>query len=713
MDLAEVWVSLGNTARAESLARSITHLDEQDAALTAVAAAVAVRDPGRAYSIASTVTDPSWRALAIAQLAAVEDRPEQAADLVKQAGEIARSIDNPDLQSTTLTQIAATLANSHPGAAENIVREAARPVVHDPVFSQIAKALAVRDPDRAEAIASAAVGMEWQAIGLAGVAAVVAKSDSKKAASLISRAESIARGINSRFGLEFTLAEMATEIAGVAPDRAEDLACEITDPSRLATALGAVAAKVASSGAGRGVSIAALADCVAMWIFDADERAAVSLRLAEVLANLDPGRSCSLLERAERAAERVWDQSNVLSDLAAVVVSTDPQRAEALADKIQDPYHQAKAFARLAAGTADADVSLALGFVAKAEKVARSVASYQREQELAKIASAIAVADPDWAETVAGSVASFDNRALALTRVAAVIAAADPNRAERLVMQADKLASFVADSDDRAMAVMDVAGEMAASDPERAVAFAFTLADNFWRARALARVAAVDSRRAVSLAARAEKIARSVPDPDRRAWALMDIAGAFAVRDLDRAVAVASSEDDPYWRALALSKVAEVAGASHPDRAAGLANRAVAVTHSIRYPDVREECLVEVLAALAASDRARADKYARSLDGHLQDRALSNVAISAASKDAAWAREVAGDILDRELRALTLAKMAVVVPAESVKGLLASALQVGMWQSCIMEVIRVDRLTASEIGIEYAYLAGLRPRVPQ
>ena len=113
---------------------------------------------------------------------------------------------------------------------------------------------------------------------------------------------------------------------------------------------------------------------------------------------------------------------------AAIAQAGDPDRAEALARTITEPYYEARALADVAAAIAQA------GDPDRAEALARTITSPDaRALALAEVAAAIAQAgDPDRAEAIARAITDVVESDLAAILRAAVAEAKNTDRPEAL-----------------------------------------------------------------------------------------------------------------------------------------------------------------------------------------------------------------------------------------------------------------------------------------
>ena len=93
------------------------------------------------------------------------------------------------------------------------------------------------------------------------------------------------------------------------------------------------------------------------------------------------------------------------------------------------------------------------------------------------------------AERTAQSITNDLWKAIALASIAEAQAATDPDRAARLLADAERAAQSITDDPEKAIALVRMAGALAATDPDRAERIAQSIAEDLWKARALARVA--------------------------------------------------------------------------------------------------------------------------------------------------------------------------------------------------------------------------------
>ncbi len=270
------------------------------------------------------------------------------------------------------------------------------------------------------------------------------------------------------------------------------------------------------------------------------------------------------------------------------------------------------------------------------------------------------------AERVAQSITDAIGKAPELARIAEALAVSDPDRAARLFTVAEQAADSITSEEWKALTLAEVAKALTSSDPHRAVGLAQSITGKKKRASALVQVAevlaALDPDRAAGLITDAERLAQSITAEGERASALAEVARVLAVLDRDRAAGLitgaerlAQSITVERERAPALAKVATVLAVSHPDRAAGLAQ-------SITGKIPKVSALTQVANALAASDPDRAARLIADAE-HVAEsitaegeraRAVAAVAATLAASDPEKAISLAQSITDEFWNALAL-----------------------------------------------------------
>jgi tetratricopeptide (TPR) repeat protein len=256
-----------------------------------------------------------------------------------------------------------------------------------------------------------------------------------------------------------------------------------------------------------------------------------------------------------------------------------------------------------------------------------------------------------------------------------VCAGEDPPDLEamvRLAMHRDRLRDRNSNTPTHLPKVWVLLGQV-----NRAETIARSIADLDRKVSALRSVAEAvaetgDQERAAALLREAETTARSITNPIGQAWMLQSVAVALAkAGDPTRAEAIARSITDPHRRVSALTRVAEaVTEKGAQGGAATLLRQAETIARSLTDPKRQASTLAEVAAALAkAGDPTRAEAIARSItDPHWQVSALTWV-VEAVTEKGAQERATAllrqAETIARSLtdpnEASTLAEVAVAV----------------------------------------------------
>ncbi|HET9654549.1 MAG TPA: helix-turn-helix domain-containing protein [Kineosporiaceae bacterium] len=403
---------------------------------------------------------------------------------------------------------------------------------------------------------------------LASAAATLAAADPGQAGVLLDRAETAALGVVDPAGRARALAVVAAAMQSSDPDRAEaltdqaaDLAETLPDGPAKAQALAEVAVAVADGDPDEGARLAELAWQIGADLTDPAARASTLTQLARTVHGVDPGLAADALAEAERALTGVGDglvraglrtaisAARALTDPAPVPHPLSPAIPTRPTDQIRptpagpgpagpdpvgsgavrdgDGFVDAGArgvprptpVAAVVAG--DSGTGPSVGARASSSSggtgVRRSWGSGRATgwEVVGAAARAVAVTDPDQAEKVALSVHDVAGRSWVLTEVALVVAATSVDRAVEVI---GKIPGELA----RVNALELLGDAVAAAEPERATRL-YAEADRLARTH-LRAVAAVDPGSAAGLA-------RGVPDPTARAWALVEVAAAVGTRD--------------------------------------------------------------------------------------------------------------------------------------------------------------------------------------
>ena len=357
--LPAVWAALGQDARAEALARSITDPYQQAQALQAVAEGLvqagrheqATRIATDAEAVARSITDPGRQAWALQAVAAALTQ----AGRDEQAEALARSITDPDRQAWALQAVAAALtqAGRHE-QAEALARSITDPDQQAWALQAVAAALTQAGRhEQAEAVARSITDPDQQAQALQAVAeGLVQAGRHEQATRIATDAEAVARSITDPGRQAGALQAVAEGLVQAGRDeQAEAVARSITDPGRQARALQAVAEGLVQAGRHeQATRIATDAEAVARSITDPDRQARALQAVAEGLTQA--GRH----EQAEALARSITDPYQQARALQAVAEGLTQagrhEQAEAVARSITDPYQQAQALQAVAAALA-------------------------------------------------------------------------------------------------------------------------------------------------------------------------------------------------------------------------------------------------------------------------------------------------------------------------------------------------------------------------
>jgi hypothetical protein len=289
-----------------------------------------------------------------------------------------------------------------------------------------------------------------------------------------------------------------------------------TDAGRLVTAIERVLA------AAPGLAIVSSAP-EAQGVRSAGNAAGETAHTSPGPARNDLARVTPLLADAEDIARSIIDKSQkawALQGVAAVLATTNPDRAEDIARSITNETVRASALCQVAKVVAATNPY-------RAEDIARSIIE-ESEKARALYEVAKAATNPEHAarlltdvESIARSITDKSQKAWALSRVAEALAITNPEHAAQLLTDVESIVRSITDKSRKARALSRVVEALAATDPDRA-----------------------------------EDIARSITDEPNGVWApLREVAKALAATDPDRAEDIARSITDEYDKESALSEV--------------------------------------------------------------------------------------------------------------------------------------------------------------
>ena len=596
---------------------------DRDAALTAIASAIAHADPDHALTTAERIDEPGYKAQALASIAAAQagTNPGRAGQLTDQAVTVSRRTHTRREFEGALPAIVAALAALARTDPDRALAATDRlPADKALVLADILPALAGADPDRALAAADHIDALAYKAEALARIAAALASTDPGRARRVADQALAAANSIDYPGYKVDALAGIAAALAGTDPDRALAAAGRMTETRPRAKALAGIAAALAGTDPDRALA-------AADRIYPSVHKARALAEIAAALSGTDPGRAGRLADQAlatvDLIDEPVWTHKPLaLIQIASALGGPDPDRAVAAANRVDDPGFKAEALAGIAAALSGTDPGRA-GQLADRALAAAGLCDHHGLKVAALVSiiaalAALAHTDAEYALAAADRIDDPGFKARALAGIAAVLADTDPGRASQLADQAAAAARV--DPETKARALAGIATVLAGTDPGRAGRLAnqaLAAADRIDeqpadKARALADIAAklagIDAGLALSAADRIE-------DPEIKWKALAAVAAVLASTDAEYALAAADRIDDPGFKAWALAGIAAVLADTDPGRASQLADQAAAAARVHRGPEAKALAIAGVAAALAVTAPSRA--------GELADQALA------------------------------------------------------------------------------------------
>jgi hypothetical protein len=319
----------------------------------------ATRVPADALRIAQSITDETWRARALVDVARAMKAtdPDRASRLLAEAEHLARSSNTfGDSWVIALTEIASAKAATEPDRAEQLAQSMADYEMDGWVFAAGARAVAATDPDRAEGFIQSVTYSWLKARTLAEVAGAVAATEPDRASRLLAEAEHLAQSIEGDDSKTRTLTDIAGAVAATDPDRASRL---LAEAEHLAQSIGEKhwkartltdIARAAATDPDRASRLLAEAERLAQSLWDKGQRASGLADVAGAVAATDPDRASRLLAEAERLAQSLWSKypkAAALANVAKAMASTDPDRAERLAQSITNDELKASALAMI------------------------------------------------------------------------------------------------------------------------------------------------------------------------------------------------------------------------------------------------------------------------------------------------------------------------------------------------------------------------------
>ncbi len=633
--LPRAWAMLGQSYRAEALARSIPNPQTQTEMLVELVETVAATDADRA------------RQLGVA------------------AEQVARTIPDSIDQHRALVTVAGALAAADPDGAEQIARsipdsyEQARALmrIHDPP-SSIDRARA-RQLTAAIENLTVTIMSEYERVEvLVWLAEALAATDVDRAAQLVIAAEQISRRILHAGARTEAMALLVRAVTVLNVDWARRLA---------ATAEQVVRANPDSDQLF--LPVLRLVEAVALFDADRAERIAHSLtymahrmealvRLAGAVVATDPEHARQVAAVAERMLHRDWPhqvsyfRARTLLDLAETFSAVDRDRsghfaaaAEQAAVEIISEQHRAEVLVRIVKVVGRLDAEAVNRIANAAEQAARSVRDPEyRSHALAVLVEAMASIDHSRAEQIAYSIPDPDYRAQSLVSVVEAIAGFDGDRAKQLANMAERTARTVTHPSYRTDVLTRLAQVLAVIDVDRAEGVARCVDDLHGQMRMLvglvAAVAPVDFNRA-------DRIAQSIIHPIYRTQALAELACALATSDADRAERIVRGISDPDFQAHALIRLVEALTPVDFSRARRLAAIATRAINNLTNRDDELRALARLAAALAPIDTRRAAHIVLNMsDSRYRVQAITGMVSALATIDTDYAEQITRRISD-------------------------------------------------------------------
>ena len=622
----------------------------------------------RAEALACSITDPYARVEALASLmqaAAVAGDREHAVTLAATAESVARDIaDHEDRVSAIVAIVVRLAACSEADQAESVARKVTDPDEQALVYATLAQALAkAGDSARAEALADSFAEPDLRAKVLCIVALAAAEAGERASAvSLATRAQADTADIEepeAELGVWIAL----VEVAAAADDYGAAVAFA-AEAETVARSLDGLLARYEALTAVSETLLGLARDIAASG--DHDQAAEVAHDAEMVGGDIDDP------FMRHQAVAGVYD---VMVDLVRVTARDgELDRAESFAREISNPYRQIEALAVLAqecaaAGVADRAAALS-GTVEAAVRGDADPDPDWQIRMLTILAQGAAIgADHRRAEAVfrlaekiaRGAADRREQAGIEAVLARAAAAAGDYRRAAVIIGNAGAVADRVADQRQRGGALADL-GEAAADlvraaakagQHDHADAIARSISDSAWQAQLLqvnlrAAIQAGDYDRAFELSAAAKVVAEGITDPGeqvrsltRLAEAMTELAWAWAeTGEKDRATAVATTAETVAVtitnlgdRTLAWAELTRaVAATGDNDRVAALAVATEALARTIGDPYQQAMTLIIIVEALTATGEVGRAAALADLAGNIaRDIPTAN--------DRSWAQE--------------------------------------------------------------------------
>ncbi|WP_410626757.1 caspase domain-containing protein [Amycolatopsis sp. cmx-8-4] len=423
--------------QAEWISTRITDSAKRDEVLGNVAKTTARGDPDLAERIAAQIAHGQTRAVVLSELGRLlhSTDSDRAGRLFADAEAILRPTAGDYWAENALATVAITVASCDAGHAERLVAAINEESHKHRAMLEILENLPPGDTELFDRIAltlerTAASGDKsgtYRTLLLRLLGKAVAQRDRDRAGRLFTEVErgvmsidwqtvvrtsktpyraapaDVERVAANWMGLE--LNQLAQAAAPTDPQRAHRVAAMIADPGNKAQALAWVAGIVADADPALAELAGAEAERVAATLPHDQSRTLYLSEVVFAIASSDP-------ERAERIADEFGDVGWALGNAAEAVAARDPDRAERMAARIADPAVKTSALCRIAEAIAPNDPD-------RAEHLAATLNDEQlKGQALSKVAVAVAAGNPDRAERIAARITDPEAKSKALVGIA-------------------------------------------------------------------------------------------------------------------------------------------------------------------------------------------------------------------------------------------------------------------------------------------------------
>ena len=435
VELPALWVGLGQSDRAVTLARSIVDLDVRASALAEVVKAMTERgELSRAWTVALSIDRAERKAWALG--AVVRARAERGE--LNVAEDLARSLSETERRVWALAEIARV------SRSVELLDEAERlaPSVVDAdsqvwaVMALVEAAASCGDVARAEALVDRLPQASQRVRALSGILKALSGGDDEdRIRTVMARAERTAESIMYDRRQDGAMSALMSAMARCGEaTRAADLARRLSNRYARSSALSALIYTIAGGDLTRAVD---LADDIPL-----------SARRARVLAGLakeaakqnDTVWGVELAEEAQALTHDLTPQgerARAMIEVAAAFGACADPRGEEVASSIESPHHRIRAFIAVAGAVLPDHPDLAEALAERAEALVHSgTSSGQRVRTLVAITAAVSAGgDLSRAEALALMISDSADRTRALSDLVKPIAERDVAWAEFMIRE--------------------------------------------------------------------------------------------------------------------------------------------------------------------------------------------------------------------------------------------------------------------------------------